>query len=105
MNPTPNSFSKSHIRGSVTAVGPAGALSSGAGLPFPSGVLGAPARTGMNAEPRATRTGTEAAGLFPLRRSMPSEISPPIILVTDGALLGKKAALGTVESVVLGVCA
>ena len=103
VNPIPSSVSISHIRGSVTAVGPAGALWSGAGLPLSSGLLGTPARTGTNTVP--TATGTESSSVVPLRSRVSSQVSPPIVPVTGGAVLEKRAALGALGSVALGICA
>ena len=105
LNPSLTSVSISHIRGSVTAMGSAGALWSGPGLPVVlSGVLGVPARTGTNAVPTATGPGAESATLFPLRRRMPSEISPPIDSVTSSAVLGGKVKRVALGSVILGAC-
>jgi hypothetical protein len=84
------------MQGSVTAVGPAGAMWTGAGR------YGAPARTGTNAVPGPTGTGLPTG--FPLRRRTPTQISPPIVSVASGAAMEKGIGMFVVLSAVVGVC-
>ncbi len=90
------------MQGSVTAVGPAGAMWTGAGIPIPSGRYGAPARTGTNAVRGPTGTGLPTG--FPLRRRTPTQISPPIVSVASGAAMEKGIGMFVVLSAVVGVC-
>lgn len=90
------------MQGSVTAVSPAGAMWTGAGIPIPSGRYGAPARTGTNAVPGSTGSGLPTG--FPLRGRTPTQISPPIVSVAIGAAMEKGTGMLAVVSAVLGVC-
>lgn len=90
------------LPGSVTANGPAGAMWTGSGVPLPTGRFGTPAMTGTNALPSPTGSGIPS--VMPLRRRVPSQISPPIVSL-GGAASERTTGLVTLVLAVFGVCA